>query len=537
MSGVPAPPEAAVAEDRERSPRLSFAYLIATAIVCGALIMVIEVLGSRVIGPFFGVSLFVWTSLITVTLVALAAGYAAGGILADRQGSPDVLYGIILLAGVCTLLVPLLKGPVLKATLSWGLRAGALSSSLVLFGPALFLLGCVSPYLVRIAVREMRSIGRTVGLFTALSTVGSFVGTVLTGFVLIAAFGVDTIFSVTGALLLALAAGHFLLLRGRWPVALVLILPFLLSPPPRPLSKVLDNGTTVTRVYEKDTYYGTVAVVDYSYGPLRHRELMIDGLVQGGIDVSSRLSIYPYIYHLEFLPYAMNPSGKTCLVIGLGAGVVPVWYEQRGIRTDVVDIDPAVVAAARQFFGFSVSGDVVTADARYYLNTTTKRYDYVILDVFNGDTTPGHILSREALLLVRARMSDRGILAVNLIGSVGSDRFMTASIIRTLEGVFTDVNLYPLFEPTEHEGRGNITVVASPAPLPPVDRNVVAEFPVHPQAARAVDRHLGKAYRFPPEAEAVVLTDDYNPVDVFDVRLKEWVRKTILENIDRDILI
>jgi spermidine synthase len=536
VSGAPAP-SGKPAGGGEHASRAFSAYLIATAIVCGALVMVIEVLGSRVIGPFFGVSLFVWTSLITVTLVALAAGYAAGGILADRRGSPDMLYGIILLAGVFTLLIPLLKGPVLKATLSWGLRAGALSSSLALFGPALFLLGCVSPYLVRIAARELQSLGRTVGLFYAFSTAGSFIGTVLTGFVLIAAFGVDTIFLVVGALLLALGAGHFVLLRRRWSAALVLILPLLLAPPARPAAKVLDNGTTATRVHAKDTPYGSLAVVDYTYGPLHHRDLMIDGLTQGGIDVDSRLSLYPYAYALQFLPYALNPSGATCLVIGLGAGVVPVWYEQRGVRTDVVDIDPEVVAAARQFFGFSVSGDVITADARYYLNTTTKRYDYVILDVFNGDTTPGHVLSREALLLVRARMSDRGILAVNLIGSVGRDRFMTASVIRTLEGVFREVNLYPLFEPAENEGNGNITVIASPAPLPPFDRSVVEGFPVHPQAEPAVARYLGRPYRFPSDAAAVVLTDDYNPIDVFDVRLKEWLRRSILENIDRDILI
>ena len=66
-------------------------YLVLTAIICGALVMVIEILGSRVIGPFFGASLFVWTSLITVTLIALAIGYAAGGVFSDKKGSPDYL--------------------------------------------------------------------------------------------------------------------------------------------------------------------------------------------------------------------------------------------------------------------------------------------------------------------------------------------------------------------------------------------------------------------------------------------------------------
>ena len=107
-------------------------YLLITSLCCGALVMVIEVLGSRVIGPFFGVSLFVWTSLITVTMIALALGYAVGGILSDRNSSPGVLYGIILTAGTCALLTPYLKAPVLKACMSLGLRSGALASSAVL---------------------------------------------------------------------------------------------------------------------------------------------------------------------------------------------------------------------------------------------------------------------------------------------------------------------------------------------------------------------------------------------------------------------
>ena len=284
-------------------------YLVLTAALCGALVMVIEILGSRVIGPFFGASLFVWTSLITVTLIALAAGYAAGGVLSDRNGSPAALYGIILLAGVLSLLVPLLKGPVLKATMSWGLRTGALASSLVLFGPPLFLLGCVSPYLVKIAAGELRTIGRTVGVFYSISTVGSFLGTVLTGFLLITYFGVNTIFTVVGFLLIALSAGYFLFFRRSGAALIALALPFLLHQSDAPFSKVMENGSTVTRIYSKDTYYGNLKVVDYSYGPKRHRELMIDGLVQGGIDLSDGMSVYGYAYFLEFLPYGVNPSG------------------------------------------------------------------------------------------------------------------------------------------------------------------------------------------------------------------------------------
>ncbi len=514
-----------------------FYYLVATAMICGGLVMVIEILGSRVIGPFFGASLFVWTSLITVTLVALAAGYAAGGVLSDRKPSPAYLYGIILCSGVLTLLVPVLKGPVLKATVSWGLRTGAFASSLALFGPALFLLGCVSPYLVRIAAREMRNIGRTVGVFYAISTVGSFVGTVLTGFVLIAYFGVNAIFTVTGTLLIALSAGYFLVFRKKVAVLAALVLPLLLFHQEGPVSKVMANGTRVTKVFSKDTHYGNLKVVDYSLGDKRHRELMIDGLIQGGMDVNDRQSVYEYAYYLEFLPYGINPSGKNCLVIGLGAGLVPVWYEARGVRTDIVDIDPDVVAIAKDYFGFAVSGDIIIADARYYLNTSSKQYDYIILDVFNGDTTPGHILSLEALELVKARLTEKGILAINLIGSLKRENFMTASIIRTLEKVFRNVDIYPNYAVETSEGGGNITVLAYNAAFKPFDRSSVAGLSVHPFARNGVNGFLGKPYRLPAGTPGMILTDDHNPIDFYDVWLKEWVRRMILEGVDMDVLI
>src|SRR5512138_3048200 len=96
--------------------RAFLVYLIITAVVCGSLVMVIEVLGSRVIGPFFGVSLFVWTALITVTLVSLSLGYWVGGLLSERASPAGWLHGAIAAAGLLTLLVPALKGPVLTAT-------------------------------------------------------------------------------------------------------------------------------------------------------------------------------------------------------------------------------------------------------------------------------------------------------------------------------------------------------------------------------------------------------------------------------------
>ncbi|MBI5640945.1 MAG: fused MFS/spermidine synthase [Nitrospirae bacterium] len=521
----------------EKNQAAFILYLVLTAMVSGGLVMVLEILGSRVIGPFYGVSLFVWTSLITVTLVSLAVGYAAGGILSDRRGTPDYLYGLILIAGLLALLIPLTKAIVLKACLPLGLRSGALASSALLFGPPLFFLGCVSPYIIKIAAQEMKNIGRTVGLFYAVSTIGSFLGTVLTGFVLIAYFGVDKIFTASGIMLLLLSVVYFLLFRKKLYPLLFLGIPFLLSVPGYAGSVVMPDGTKVTRVFSKDSFYGNLKVVDYEYGETHTRELLIDGLIQGGIDMKNRMSVYEYSYFVEFLPYSLNPSGKSCLVIGLGAGVVPMWYEKMGIRTDVVDIDPNVVEIAKKYFGFGLKGEMIISDARYFLLNSKKHYDYIVLDVFNGDTTPGHILSAEALGLVKERLAPKGILAVNLAGSLEAETFMTASVIKTLEAVFESVDVYPTFSVEGGGGTGNLAVIAyTSAPLS-LNLGAVRALPVHPLASEVVSGIMGRKFRFPSGTRAIVLSDNYNPIDFFDSWLKERVRRNILETTNPDILI
>jgi spermidine synthase len=508
--------------------------LLVTALVCGATVMVVEVLGSRVIGPFFGASLYVWTSLITVTLVALAAGYWGGGVLSDRsRHSIDWLYALIGMAGIFILLVPLLKIPVIKLVLPLGLRIGSLLSAGLLFGPALILLGMVSPLIVRNAIRETASIGRTVGLFSSVSTVGSFIGTVSTGFILIAYFNVDRIFIVLGGCLLLLSVVYAVLQRSMWLFVLLLILPFFVPEAGAMKSKILPGGTRVTRVFFKDSFYGNMQVFEYSYGNKRTRELVVDATIQGGIDTGTETSIYEYSYFLQFIPRAINPGGKECLVIGLGAGMVPMWYERQGVRTDVVDIDPLVFDVARRFFAFNVRGESIVEDARYFLNRTGKRYDYIILDVFNGDNTPFHVLSKEALMTVKQRLAPGGVLGINMWGNLRGDTYMTASIVRTLKEVFSTVDLYPGFQMSVSEWNGNLEIFAYDRPQVTIRADQLARYDVHPMAKNVRGLML-KKFEFPPNTPAIILTDGYNPIDFYDVKSKEENRKRIIEMTDLD---
>ena len=515
-------------------------FLVATALICGALVMVIEVLGSRVIGPFFGASLFVWTSLITVTLVGLALGYTAGGVLSDRYESPSGLYILIFLAGLAVHLIPFLKKPVFEITLPLGLRAGALCSSALLFGLPLFFLGCVSPYIIKIAAREMRNIGRTVGLFYAVSTFGSFIGTVFTGFILIAYFPVNRIFAFTGWGLIVLSVVFFVFFRKKLFAPLVLAIPFLLPGAATVQSLALANGMTITNIHDADTFYGNIKVLDYRHPDIRLREMLVDGAVQGGIDLKDGMPVHDYYYYLQYIPYSLNPRGKSCLVMGLGAGIIPLWYEKLGIRTDVVDINPQIFSVAEKYFGFHANGEMVAQDARFFLNRSQKKYDYIILDVFNGDVLPEHVLSLESFEMISRHLNNGGILGMNVVGSIKHDTFLTASIIKTLREVFTTVQIYPTFDPdnpySQYSGIGNLEVFAYNFPPVSLTREHLQRFPFHPLAASARNT-IGTLFAFPPETPGMVLTDNYNPIDARELSIKEEVRRRLLSGANIEMLL
>ena len=371
----------------------------------------------------------------------------------------------------------------------------------------------------------------------AVSTAGSFFGTVFTGYYLVAELGVSRAFHVSGAMLLALAAVYFALFRGR-RVALLLPLVALLagSIPLQKENVVLADGTVAQVVDGRDSFYGRVQVVDYKGVNGHIREMLIDGLIQGGVDVATGRSVYEYPYLLEHLTLASNPQGKRGLVIGLGTGIMPRRFAAHGIETEVVDIDPVVVSAARTHFGFPAGQNVNLVDARYFLATASARYDYIILDVFSGDSTPGYLLSREALELVRARLESGGVLGINFMGSLGGERRMTASVMRTLEEVFPWVQIYPLFVPGVGEDMGNISIVAGIG-KPLGELPLLNEADIHPSAREGLRKALAQHYVWKSSNEGIVLTDDYNPIDVLDLSLKEAIRRGILNMTPHEILL
>ncbi|MFQ5465463.1 MAG: fused MFS/spermidine synthase [Thermodesulfobacteriota bacterium] len=516
-------------------------YLIVTAFVSGAIVMVVELIGSRIIGPPFGVSLFVWTSLITVTLVSLAVGYWLGGRLADAVTSPAALYAIVLAAGVTLLFIPLVKNFVIDHSIPLGLRAGSLVSSTVLFAPTLLLLGMVTPYIVKLYMSsDLGRVGKTVGWLYAVSTCGSFIGTVATGFVLIPSLGVNSIIYCSSISLIALTAGYRLVFYRRAYVAALAAVPLALLLVPADLPSVTrPDGTVVSLVMNDQSRYGQIKVVDYSYGDLRFREFLMDNIVQGAIDVNTGLPITEYTYNITRLARAYNAGASRALVIGLGAGIVPeVLTKRYGMETDVVEIDPEVAETAARYFNYDPESTAThIMDGRYFLKTTTSKFDVIVLDAFSGDITPSHLISEEAFELIASRLNGGGVLIINFLGGNSEeDMVVPGSLSRTLKKAFTTVDVYvpKTFYGPERTVVNYLFVAYNGDRRQPVLSDPSPE-PVHPYVAGQVATLFDR--RISIDDGPLLFTDNYNPVDFYDMKLRERIRSSVIMTTDRKILL
>lgn len=502
-----------------------FLYVIVS--ITGAAVMMIELMGTRIIGPFYGVSLFVWSSLISVTLLALAIGYYVGGLLADKQGIIRLSH-VIFLAAIFTGIIPLMSSGVLSATNSLGLRAGAFASALILFSPCLILLGMAGPYVIKMATSRLEGVGFVVGSVYAISTLGSVFGTLLLGFYLLPLAGIRLILlciSLT-LLLLALSLAFYELRRLHLAVKPVLWVVFSLAVAAVLTGVYLLHEQRVVKDYrvlsDVESHYGWVRVVDQPYE--RVRWLLSDSSTIGAesLDTGNGLLSYQHIVGLlpRFLPEASN-----ALLIGLGSGHLVGVLDRQGITTDAIEIDPEVARVASKYFNFKPTGDLIIGDARYQVTKLDKQYDLIIHDCFTGGTEPIHLLSVEMLQTLKSLLKENGVLALNMIGFLeGADKIAVEAVALTLDAVFAHRRVF-VSEPGEEFNDIVFLVSNSPAALKPHKNN------------KHIERELAKKEISINTENAFVVTDDYNPLENLQVAKAEHYRELLMKRLGKEILL
>lgn len=490
-------------------------YVYFTAALTGGAIMIVEILGAKMLSPYLGMSHFVWTAQIAVTLVALAVGYYTGGKLADRSPNLATLYWAIGLAAVYLSLTVLVTRPVAYWCLNLNLAMGSLLASMFLFFVPLGLLAITGPFLVRVLTSNVKAVGSNVGRLTSISTFGSLLGTLLIGYFLIPLMPNSVTMYATAAVLLAVAATYFVCFHRRSLVALTVLLLVGLAPGIALPSVLKPKHSWVTEKFRGNSHFGMLQVIQRPDGCLYY---MNDYLIQDTYDPARKQSISHFTYMLSGLARASTTHISDVLCIGLGIGIVPMEFVNEGVKVDVVEINPAVVPVAKTYFDFEPDRmNIIIDDGRHYLNRCTKKYDAVILDAFLGDSSPSHLFTKEAFASIQHVLKPGGVLVINSFGSLkeGKD-FFTGSLYKTLESVFKSVRLFT-------GGDGGFFFTASDRPTADFARPPRVDT-VHPDVRNEAESTYAGAIMSKLEAGRV-LTDDYNPAEFYDADNREEFRR------------
>ena len=371
-------------------------YLYLAISASGASVLAVEILGTRILGPFYGVSLFLWSALITVTLAALAAGYALGGRWADRGATMERLSILLASAGLWLIAVPWLRDPLLRFAEPAGLRAAVLLSAFVLFFPPLMLLGMVTPYAVKLRTASLSEVGRSAGDLYAVSTAASVAAALATGFFLIPHFGVRRLTLAVGAILVATALPGLIGRRAsaarRSAAVLVLAAAAVAA------ARLDENAAAPERglVFKAQSPYGEIRVVDDQ----EIRYLLIDGGIHTAVDTSFYFNtIMQYANVVDLAKQYFERPGRL-LLIGLGGGSIARSFSRTGWAVDAVEIDPVVIRAAEGYFDLRPEhARVFEMDGRRFLASRAETYDVIVMDAFGSSSIPFHLVTREAFAL------------------------------------------------------------------------------------------------------------------------------------------
>lgn len=486
-----------------------------TVFVCGALVMIFEIIGSRILSPFIGASTYIWTSLIGVILASLSLGYWLGGRLADKRPDVKILASVIFAAGGLISLTVLIKDVLLSmiASAAAMIEIKALIAAVLLFAPASICLGFVTPFAVRLRMTTLEETGRTVGRLYALSTIGSIIGTFAAGFFLIPFLGsVRTLYLIAGALIILSA---LLVPLSISKINIAAITFFILG------VAASEGGAYILRtnsgVHDIDTEYSRVQVFETkdpaSGKPIR--ALATDPyFVQSATFLDSEELVLEYgkFYHLIS---HFKPDFASTLLIGGAGYTFPREYliTYPNARIDVVEIDPQMTQIAREYFRMKDDPrmQIFHEDGRMFINRTeTEKYDAILMDAFGSlFSVPHHLTTLEAVTQFNRILSADGVIVFNLGAAISGEggKFLAAELA-TYRQVFPQVHLFKVNADYPDEKLQNLIIVASKSTDSGLSQNI--------SSSSAIGSLLGHRYLGTLPQGAPVLTDDLAPVEYYN---------------------
>ncbi len=488
-------------------------YLYLTAFLGGMVSLGVELAASRLLAPFFGESLPVWAAVIGLILLYLTVGYFLGGRWADRSPHPATLYEIAVWGAWLVGPVPFVARPVLLlaaegiARLNLPLTVGPFAAVLLLFAAPVTLLGCLSPFVIRLLVDRVERTGGVAGRVYALSTKGSLLGVYLTVFGLIPALGTRNTFVVLSlALLLPALVGLARARPGRavlylWmPLTVLALALWARSRPVRP-----QPGA----IYETESAHHYIQVVErdgWRYLFLNEGLGIHSVYRPGARRVGGTWDLF--LVAPLFNPPPFSPDRvRSLAMVGLAGGTVPKLYTAfyGPIPIDGIELDPVVVRVGREYFGMTEPNlQVTVGDGRAVLARSPRRYSVVGVDAYRLPYIPWHLTTAEFFGEVYRHLEEDGVVVVNVGRTPGDDR-LVAAIAATLRVVFPTVHAIDV------PNSFNTILVATVQPTMAENLRANREVLADPDLRAIADEAL-ENLRPVPEG-GIVLTDDRAPVE------------------------
>ncbi|MBN1535278.1 MAG: fused MFS/spermidine synthase [Anaerolineales bacterium] len=486
---------------------------------------------SRLLGNIFGTSNLVWSCIIGLILVYLAAGYFFGGRWADRSPHLKTLYSIMAWGAFSSGLIPVCSQPVLRLAanafdeLSMGILIGSFTVVLVLFSIPVTLLGVVSPFAIRLAIEGQENSGRISGYIYAISTAGSFVGTFLPTLLLIPLVGTARTFVIFSAVLtLTALAGLYQAAKWRG-VAAFLWMPILII-----ILWIIGSGpikATQGQVYETESAYNYIQVLEQDgYRFLRLNEGQGVHSTWHPSEISfdgpwEQFLVAPFFNQGQDGQAFRPEQVQNMAILGLAAGTLArqateVFGE---IPIDGYEIDPEIIEVGQAYFDMNEPNlNAIAQDGRWGLEHSHKKYSLIGVDAYRPPYIPWHLTTYEFFQMVHDHLTDNGVLAIN-VGRAPEDRRLIDGLVGTIQAVFPSV--YVMDIPDTFNSI--IYATLQPTEIKNLHQNLLYLYTredIHPLLILAMEKAV--VYQQPYPETNVIFTDDKAPI--------EWLTNNLVLN-------
>ena len=478
--------------------------------ISGAVVMVLEIVGSRILSPYLGNSIFIWSSLIGVILGSLSLGNWFGGFISDKKASLKVLSSILFYSSIAIFILTIIKDIILFIVADkLEITQASILLGIILFAPSSIFLGMVSPYVIKLKLKDLKTSGETVGFLYALSTMGSIFGTFLAGFILISYVGTNGVLILLSVILvfLALFADSEFWVGRKLVAILVLIISIYQI-------KGQEDSLKNTGYIDKDTNYNRVIIyesIDKTTGrPVR--ALSQDRQSSSAMFLDGDDLVYEYTKYYNLFSH-FKPDFKNTLMIGGAAYSYPKEFLKKypDSNIDVVEIDPEITSLAVKYFNLKEDENlkIIHQDGRVFLNQNEMKYDVIFGDAFSSlHTVPFHLTTLECVKKIYDSLVVDGVYIANVISAVNGDKSdFFQSEFRTISEVFPQVLVFRVKDVGLSENQ-NLILVALKTKK---EFSKVSE-------DNEINSYLSRQYDYKNDKQGLILTDDFAPVERFSLK-------------------